>query len=147
MNSPIFYGKTIGRLKGMKLPPDDHYFVPHNLREFYDYCVAFALWLPIYALIISVNILLFLYKIPLIYLDLLTAKKKIIYFNPEAYSPPELSECFLKTGYPKYPFFQINYEQYCEIDSRETYSLEISRFERILLAVKDNTGKNIVAVM
>ncbi len=111
-------------IKGINIPPGIEHFS--------------LLWLsiPIFLILLAVNVFMFLNSIPPLYIDIKRNKKKQLVFTPAPYSIPGTGEYYINTGLPAMRFIKVTYEQYMNLDYSRPCFLEVTPLTNIPLGIK-----------
>jgi hypothetical protein len=101
---------------------------------------------PAFFIISIANIWMFIITIPPIYIDLLKRRKKVIYFKPEQYMIAESSKYYIKTNVAEFPFFEVDFNTYCDVENTDSLILEMLPVTKVLLAIKTKDETSITPI-
>lgn len=59
---------------------------------------------------------------------------------------PESSKYYIKTNIAYFPFFEVDFNTYCDVENTDTLVLEILPVTKILLAIKTKNDTNITPI-
>ncbi len=104
------------------------------------------LLLPGLYLVLAANLWLFIITIPPIYIDLLKRRKKLIQFKPEQYWVAETNQYYLKTNIAAFPFFEVDFNTYCNIENTNILIIESLPLTKILLRIRTADNKGIIPI-
>jgi hypothetical protein len=96
------------------------------------------LWytIPIFFLLLGVNLIMFIRSIPPLYIDIWNGKKRQLLFTPQPYTLEGSGNYYINTGLPAMRFIEVSYEQYMKIDYKKLCFLEVAPFTNIPLGFK-----------
>lgn len=106
--------------------------VPEGIEHFS------LLWLaiPVFVLLVVINLIMYIRSIPPIHLDIKRGVKKRLLFMPKPYSLPGTNAYYVNTGLPAMRFIELSYEQYMSLDYTTPCYLELAPLTAIPLGVK-----------
>ncbi len=119
-------------IKGINIPPGIENFS--------------LLWyaIPIFLLLLGVNLIMFIRSIPPLYLDIWKGKKRQLVFTPSPYTLEGSGNYYINTGLPAMRFIEVTYEQYKNMDYTSPCFLEVAPLTNIPLGFKSmDSTKNI----
>lgn len=118
-----------------------------NFDGFSMFKILLVVWIPVFIIIGIGNVVLFLKYIPAICIDMFRGKKRIIQFNASHYSLTEFNKYYIQTPIPRYPFFEVTYDDYCLVKECETLILETAPKTGKVLALKNGDGTKAINII
>lgn len=111
-------------MKGINVPPGIEHFS--------------LLWyaVPIFLLLVGVNVIMFIRSIPPLYIDIWNGKKRQLMFSPTPYKLEGTGSYYINTGLPAMRFIEVSYEQYINMDYTKRCFLEVTPLTNIPLGFK-----------
>jgi len=111
-------------IKDVNIPPGIEHFS----------LLLFAI--PIFAILVLVNVVMFIRSIPPVYIDIRRGMKKQLVFIPQPYTIPQSGHYYINTGLPALRFMEVTHEQYTSIDYTRPCYLEVAPLSNIPLGFK-----------
>lgn len=106
--------------------------------------------MPVLVLVTIANFVLFVATIPPIYTDKRKGMKERILFVPEPYTiddPIQIEEMqrfYIKTGIHEFPFFEVDFYNFCAAIAVPYLIMELTPKTRILLGIRTREDENII---
>jgi hypothetical protein len=107
--------------------------VPEGVEHF----SMLLLGIPVFLILVLVNVLMYLRSLPPLYTDLKRGLKKQIPFMPKPYAVAD--KFYINTGLPQLRFLEVSYEQYSQMDYTTLCYLELAPLTNIPLGIRSAT--------
>lgn len=105
-----------------------------------------GLLIPGFILVSIANVWLFIITIPPAYIDLLKRRKQVTEFKPEQHMVVETNQYYLKTNVAAHPFFEVDFNTYCNIESTSSLIIETLPLTKIMLNIRTTDDNNIITL-